>query len=42
MDPEVSLKLSKNSKGKIYFIFDTKILFNYEFGYTANNAYERM
>ena len=42
MDPEVSLKLSKNSKGKIYFIFDTKILFNYEFGYAANKTYERM
>ena len=31
MDPEVGLKLSKNSNRKIYFIFDTKILFNYEY-----------
>ena len=31
MNPEVGLKLSKNSNRKIYFIFDTKILFNYEY-----------
>ena len=42
MDPEVGLKLSKNSKRKIYFILNTKILFNYEFGYAANKTYERM
>ena len=42
MDPEVGLKLSKNSKRKIYFILNTKILLDYEFGYTANNTYERM
>ena len=31
MDPELGLKLSKNSKRKIYFIFNTKMLFNYEY-----------
>ena len=42
MDPEVGLKLSKNSKRKIYFILNTKILLDYEFGYTRYTGYERM